>query len=87
MILPKRFDIFLSLTGGRSEGLDALRFFFKHMIPSERFDIFTPVWDASEGLDAFRFFFKKQLSSLFCDGRSLLPPLSIINIYFKKMFT
>ena len=32
MIPPKRFDIFLPLTGGCSEGLDAFRFFFKQCI-------------------------------------------------------
>ena len=28
--MSKRFDIFFPLTGRRSEGLDAFRFFFKH---------------------------------------------------------
>ena len=32
-IPPKRFDIFPALTGGCSEGLDALRFFFKKFPP------------------------------------------------------
>ena len=31
MIPPKRFDIFFPLTEGCSEGLDALRFFFKQI--------------------------------------------------------
>ena len=29
LIPPKRFDIFFPITGGCSEGLDVLRFFFK----------------------------------------------------------
>ena len=31
------------------------------MIPSKRFDIFSPWVDAQNGLDAFKFFFKHSL--------------------------
>ena len=52
LIPPKRFDIFLPQTGGCSEGLGALIFFFKHdkrrMRPQEECFVRSVVLDAHD---------------------------------------
>ena len=71
MIPPKRFDIPPPLTGGCSEGLDALRFFM--------------TGEGSESLDAFRFFFKQlvNLKKSQKDWNATIKPPLELNIYYK----